>query len=333
MNIYILLLLTVYASAFETTVCNCKNPIRQEHLRIDDDHCQPIRRPTQRNADYAVWTDRKDGLKVRGYVCSRWEKINHISTNLFLQQIVVPDKRAVDTSEAECKIMAQTKRCEEMPMKFADGKWLYVPEPSQDGTWMRTISTLVLNCMVEEIVLIQEEEDLIDTPLGQANITDGVHTHNHMTLIWDVGDADRIAHTPRLLIQGKATITQTSKTTAFKLEDDSNQLAYHITHTDRCITLSCDSTNNTFAVAGDKHLFFVILKLGSDGKKHQTLSSTGQQQHRQRKSSNTSKSGTTITAIMKPKEQLSLSYFNLMSSTLKIKRSTTKMRSFALPMT
>jgi hypothetical protein len=87
-----------------------------------------------------------------------------------------------------------------------------------------------------------------------------------MTLIWDVGDADRISHTPRLLIQGKATITQTSKTTAFKLEDDSNQLAYHIKHPDRCITLSCDSTNNTFAVAGDKHLFFVILKLGSDGK-------------------------------------------------------------------
>lgn len=39
-----------------------------------------------------------------------------------LQQIVVPDKRAVDTTEAECKVMAQTKRCEVMPMKFADDK-------------------------------------------------------------------------------------------------------------------------------------------------------------------------------------------------------------------
>jgi hypothetical protein len=133
MTIYILLLLSVYAAAFETTICNCKDPILQEHLRIDDDQCQPICRPTQRNADYAVWTNRKEGLKVHGYVCSRWEKINHISTNLFLQQIVVPDKRAVDTTEAECKIMAQTKRCEEILMKFADGKWLYVPEPSENG--------------------------------------------------------------------------------------------------------------------------------------------------------------------------------------------------------
>jgi hypothetical protein len=271
MTIYLLLLLSVYAVAFETTICNCKDPIRQEHLRIDDDKCQPIRRPTQRNADYAVWTDRKDGLKVRGYVCSRWEKINHISTNLFLQQIVVPDKRAVDTTEAECKIMAQTKRCEEMPMKFADGKWLYVPEPSESGVWMRTISTQVLNCMVEETIILQEENDLIDTPLGRANISDGVHTHNHMTLIWDVADADRIAHTPWLLTQGKATITQTSTATTFKLEDDSNQLAYHITHTDRCIMVNCESTNNTFAVAGDKHLFIVILKLGSEGNKTSDL--------------------------------------------------------------
>ncbi|EFX66138.1 hypothetical protein DAPPUDRAFT_263629 [Daphnia pulex] len=110
--------------------------------------------------------------------------------------------------------MAQTERCEEMPMKFAG------------GAWMRSISTQVLNCMVEETIILQEENDLIDTPLGRTNISDGVHTHNHITLIWDVADADRIAHTPRLLTQGKATITQTSTATTFKLEDDSNQLAY-----------------------------------------------------------------------------------------------------------
>ena len=124
--------------------------------------------------------------------------------------------------------------------------------------------------MVEETIILQEENDLIDTPLGRANISDGVHTHNHMTLIWDVADADRIAHTPRLLTQGKATITQTSTATTFKLEDDSNQLAYHITHTDRCIMVNCES-NNTFAVTGDKHLFIVILKLGSEGNKTSDL--------------------------------------------------------------
>lgn len=54
MNFYILLLLGGYATGFETTVCNCNKPIRQEHLLIDDDQCQPILRPTQRDADYAV---------------------------------------------------------------------------------------------------------------------------------------------------------------------------------------------------------------------------------------------------------------------------------------
>ncbi|EFX70130.1 hypothetical protein DAPPUDRAFT_257513 [Daphnia pulex] len=86
--------------------------------------------------------------------------------------------------------MAQTERCEEMPMKFADGKWLYVPEPSESGAWMRSTSTQELNCMVEETIILQEENDSIDTPLGRANISDGVYTHNHMTLIWDVADAD-----------------------------------------------------------------------------------------------------------------------------------------------
>jgi hypothetical protein len=47
---------------------------------------------------------------------------------------------------------------------------------------------------VEETIILQEENDLIDTPLERANISDGVHPHNHMTLIWDVAVADRIAH-------------------------------------------------------------------------------------------------------------------------------------------
>lgn len=137
MKLFILILCGVYTTGFETTICNCTIPIRQEHLRIDDDHCQPIRRPTQRNANYAVWTDQQDGLKVRASVCSRWEKINHITTNIFFQKVVVPEKRAIDTTQDECTLMAKTKRCDEMPMKFADGKWLYVPEPSEEGLWLR----------------------------------------------------------------------------------------------------------------------------------------------------------------------------------------------------
>ncbi len=36
MTIYILLLLSVYAAAFETTLYNCKDPIRQENLRLKE---------------------------------------------------------------------------------------------------------------------------------------------------------------------------------------------------------------------------------------------------------------------------------------------------------
>ncbi|EFX77506.1 hypothetical protein DAPPUDRAFT_106152 [Daphnia pulex] len=74
----------------------------------------------------------------------RWDKTNRIASNLFLQEIVVPEKRAVDTTEAECKIMAQTKRCEVMPMKFADDKWLYVPEPSENVTGDKHFFIIIL---------------------------------------------------------------------------------------------------------------------------------------------------------------------------------------------
>ena len=153
MKLFILLPSGAYAAGFETTICNCTTPIRQEHLRIDDDHCQPIRRPTQRKANYAVWTGHKDGLKVRAYICSRWEKINHVTKNVLFQKIVIPDKRAINTTpQDECTLMAKTKRCD---------------EPSEDGSWLRTVPAQVLNCMVEEITLLHGTDDLIDTPLGQ----------------------------------------------------------------------------------------------------------------------------------------------------------------------
>ena len=147
MKRFILILCGVCTEGLETTICNCTIPIRQEHLRSET----PC---SQRNANYAVWTDRQDGLKVRASVCSRWEKINHITTNIFFQKVVVPEKRAIDTTQDECTLMAKTKRCDEMPMKFADGKWLYVPEPSEEGSWLRTVTSQILNCMVEEIALL-----------------------------------------------------------------------------------------------------------------------------------------------------------------------------------
>ena len=42
-------------------------------------------------------------------------------------------------------------------------------------------------------------------------------------------------------------------------------------HTDRCLVLPCEFTNNTFTVAGDKHLFIMILQLSVEGNKTSDL--------------------------------------------------------------
>ena len=87
MKRFILILCGVCTEGLETTICNCTIPIRQEHLRSET----PC---SQRNANYAVWTDRQDGLKERVFVCSRWEIIPHITTNKFFQKVVVPEKNS-----------------------------------------------------------------------------------------------------------------------------------------------------------------------------------------------------------------------------------------------
>jgi hypothetical protein len=99
------------------------------------------------------------------------KKSTKLRQNIFFQKVVVPEKRAIDTTQDECTLMAKTKRCDEIPMKFADGKWLYVPEPSEEGSWLRTVPSQVLNCMVEEINLLHGIDDLIDTwdkPMSQS---------------------------------------------------------------------------------------------------------------------------------------------------------------------
>ncbi|KAK4024631.1 Uncharacterized protein APZ42_013298 [Daphnia magna] len=179
-----------------------------------------------------LWTNRRAGIKFQASICRRWMKINHITTDFFGQQIIVPETVALETSLTEYTIMAETKRCNDVQMNLTDDKWTYTTDPSTIGSWFSTVSLYVINCMMEETRLIRQgEDDIIETPLGKAKFSDGIHTHNHLTIIWDITVAAAFDNTPRL-------------------KADASQLPVAI------------KTNHL--VIGDEHLFFSIPHLDDD---------------------------------------------------------------------
>ncbi|KAK4010439.1 hypothetical protein OUZ56_019582 [Daphnia magna] len=258
-------ILCITALAFETIICNCDNPSAKEHLRTNDENCPSLLKPTQKEVDYMLWTNRRAGIKFQASICGKWMKINHITTDFFGQQIIVPETVALETSLAECTIMAKTKRCNDIQMNLADDKWTHTPDPPTIGSWFSTVSPYVINCMMEETRLIRQgADDIIETPLGKANVSDGVHTHNHLTIIWDITVATAFDNTPRLVSSGEGALIKTSTPGTFRLEDEKQQLAFHIKPEGRCLTTACRHKNESFTVIGDEHLFISIPHLDDD---------------------------------------------------------------------
>ncbi|KZS01617.1 Uncharacterized protein APZ42_001675, partial [Daphnia magna] len=130
-------------------------------------------------------TDKKAAFNFPGYICGRWKSIKHITINFVGQVINVPERIAMETTLVECDIMRQSRRSNESPMMKSENKWIFNQEPEDVGYWLRTPTVVTVNCMLEEVVLSRiDEGDMINTPLGKANVSHGSLSHNHLTLFW-----------------------------------------------------------------------------------------------------------------------------------------------------
>ncbi|KZS06474.1 Uncharacterized protein APZ42_030058 [Daphnia magna] len=227
------------ALAFETIICNCDNPSAKEHLQTNDENGPSLLKPTQKEVDYMLWTNRKAGIKFQASICGRWMKINHITTDFFGQQTIVPDTVALETSLTECTIMAKTKRCNDVQMKLTADKWTYTPDPSTIGSWFSTVSPYVINCMMEETRLIRQAQMTSSKLLLEKQI---------------------------LVSSGEGTLNKTSTPGTFHLEDEKQQLAFHIKPEGRCLITACRHQNESFTVIRDEHLFILIPHVDDDSK-------------------------------------------------------------------
>ncbi|KAK4027236.1 hypothetical protein OUZ56_016248 [Daphnia magna] len=197
MLLYLMLttILCITALAFETIICNCDNPSAKEHLRTNDENCPSLLKPTQKEVDYMLWTNRRAGNKFQASICGRWMTINHITTDFFGQQIIVPETVALETSLTECTIM----------------------DPPTIGSWFSTVSPYVINCMMEETRLIRQgADDIIETlsenQMFQTEFTPTIISRSFVATAFD--------NTPRLVSSGEGALIKTSTPGTFRLEDE-----------------------------------------------------------------------------------------------------------------
>ncbi len=157
--------------------------------------------------------------------------------------------------------MQQSKRCSDQDMTYIDNRWSYTAEPADDIRYLQTSRVSTINCMLEEIKLTQISEfDAITTPLGVTNMSMGSLSHNHLTLIWDPTYTTKLEFAPRLLEKGTGVFYNSSTPGTYRLDDESQQLGFHIRYEPRCHTprTKCEQKIQSYAVVGEPHLFVVV---------------------------------------------------------------------------
>ncbi|KAK4017791.1 hypothetical protein OUZ56_033597 [Daphnia magna] len=202
-----LLLLCFYGlhpQAFETTVCDCSEPLNMGIIQFPDADCKPKMNSTSAvPVRYVVYSDEGAAVKFPGFICAKWRNIHRVTMNFFGQTVIVPEKIPIDTTASEFYKMIYTKKCEGYEMTLSDEKYVFSHEPRSDGYWMRTVDWETLNCALEQVQLFQQVEvEDFPTPIGKASATAGTLSHNHLTLVWDTAYTHKIQHELRPVESG-----------------------------------------------------------------------------------------------------------------------------------
>lgn len=98
--------------AFETTICDCSEPLRMGILQFSDTNCRP--KENDKNnvlVKYGVYSEERAAVHFPGYICAKWKNIKNITMSFFGQVVIVPDKISIDRTPSECNDMINHKKC------------------------------------------------------------------------------------------------------------------------------------------------------------------------------------------------------------------------------
>ena len=167
----------------------------------------------------------------KGHLCMSWIKERKI-TGFFFGSYDTIDSMSIQTiSETECKEMVETHDCAGNVMEeTSPNLFSYKASPMGEGSWMRTVTYSIKNCVVQ---LISLKKDCLNCPISSpfgilTNNSDisSVITHD-ATIIWTnpVLAPDEKCSLKRVY-RGTAVITKLENG-SFKLIDETNQLEFH----------------------------------------------------------------------------------------------------------
>ncbi|KZR97461.1 Uncharacterized protein APZ42_007655, partial [Daphnia magna] len=89
----LLLCLHLHARAFQTTVCDCAEPLNMGIIQFPDADCKPKMNSTGAvPVRYVVYSDERAAVKFPGFICAKWRNIHRVTMNFFGQTVVVPEK-------------------------------------------------------------------------------------------------------------------------------------------------------------------------------------------------------------------------------------------------
>ncbi|KAI9557136.1 hypothetical protein GHT06_016943 [Daphnia sinensis] len=121
----LLCLLYLRARAFQTTVCDCAEPLNMGIIQFPDADCNPKMNSTSATpVRYVVYSDERAAVKFPGFICAKWRNIHRVTMSFFGQTVIVPEKIPIDTTASECYHMINTKKCEGHEMTLSDEKYV-----------------------------------------------------------------------------------------------------------------------------------------------------------------------------------------------------------------
>lgn len=190
---FLILSVTVPARTLVSTVCDCTQPKVSGLIdtRIPD-YCSLDQslQPKAKNVTYTLLTTSKGEISWKGYSCATWTHTKRIEGSFWVGSFDTTfDKKTVLLNDAECWNMVHEQKCAGN-MMTRDGSVLqYVDPPKGDGKWYSTVEHTVLNCVIQEITFVYEDEKSpITTPLGPLNVslTESTALINHNRIVWQV---------------------------------------------------------------------------------------------------------------------------------------------------
>ncbi|KZR98951.1 Uncharacterized protein APZ42_005395, partial [Daphnia magna] len=70
----------IHPQAFETTVCDCSEPLRMGIIKFSDAYCRPTENDKNNvQVKYGVYSEERAAAHFPGYICAKWKNIKHIT--------------------------------------------------------------------------------------------------------------------------------------------------------------------------------------------------------------------------------------------------------------